>query len=134
MKNGTKRNIAAGALLAAAAGFVAGILTAPKSGRETRQDIKSSASHGITEAEKQLKKLHTELNDTLATVKVKGKDASGKAKAEVDDLVKKAKVAKDKTREVLSAIHEGDASDADLKKAVIQAQHALKNLKVYLAK
>jgi gas vesicle protein len=39
----TKGKFAIGALLGAAAGFVAGILTAPKSGKETREDIKDTA-------------------------------------------------------------------------------------------
>ena len=34
---------AVGAILGAAAGLVAGILTAPKSGKETRQDLKNKA-------------------------------------------------------------------------------------------
>lgn len=35
----SKNKFAIGALIGAAAGLVAGILTAPKSGKETRQDI-----------------------------------------------------------------------------------------------
>ena len=40
----SKGKFALGALFGAAAGFVAGILTAPKSGKETREDIKRTAS------------------------------------------------------------------------------------------
>ena len=50
-------------------GYLAGILTAPKSGKETREDIKDTAVKTYSEAEKQLKKLHTELNDVLAEAK-----------------------------------------------------------------
>lgn len=39
----SKGKFAIGALLGAAAGFVAGILTAPKSGKETREDLKDTA-------------------------------------------------------------------------------------------
>lgn len=39
-----------GALIAAAAGAVAGILTAPKSGKETRADLKSKANELKDEA------------------------------------------------------------------------------------
>jgi gas vesicle protein len=41
MKKGT--NIAFGAIIGAAVGVAAGILTAPKSGKETRDDIKQKA-------------------------------------------------------------------------------------------
>jgi gas vesicle protein len=37
------KRLAIGALFGAAVGVVAGILTAPKSGKETRQDIKDKA-------------------------------------------------------------------------------------------
>jgi Gas vesicle protein len=39
----SKAKIAAGAAVAAVAGFVSGILLAPKSGKETREDIKKAA-------------------------------------------------------------------------------------------
>lgn len=38
-----KHQVVVGTLVAAAAGLVAGILTAPKSGKETRSDIKKRA-------------------------------------------------------------------------------------------
>jgi len=58
MNKSTKR-LALGTVFAAAVGYLTGILTAPKSGKETRKDIKDAAEHGMAEAEKQLKKLHT---------------------------------------------------------------------------
>ena len=39
----TKGKFVLGALIGAAAGVVAGMLTAPKSGKETRADLKSKA-------------------------------------------------------------------------------------------
>ena len=51
---------AAGAVVAGVAGYVAGILTAPKSGKETREDIKHAATKAKTEAEKKLKELHSD--------------------------------------------------------------------------
>ena len=38
-KDSTGKKVAVGAVVAAAAGFVAGILTAPKSGKETREEV-----------------------------------------------------------------------------------------------
>lgn len=131
MANDTGKKIAVGALIAGAAGYVAGILTAPKSGKETRQDIKSAAVRAKTEAEKKLKELHSELNQKIALAKEKGSKLKGKAREEFDMVLERANTAKEKARELLSALHEGDAEDPDLKKALRDAREALKNLEKY---
>ncbi len=120
--------------IAALAGYLAGILTAPKSGRETRQDLKDAGARGLSEAEKQLKKTLAELSGLMDEVKVRSATLGDRAGKELDELVGKAKVARDKAREVLSAIHEGDAEDKDLQEAVTRANEALKHLRVYLKK
>ena len=124
--------VAIGTLIAGAAGFVAGILTAPKSGKETRADIKKTADNTVAESEKQLKKLHTELNDAIADAKKRSGDVKGKTKAELDELTEKATVAKQKAREILSALHEGEAHNKDLQRAMNEATKAIKHLKSYL--
>ena len=125
---------AAGAAVAGIAGFVAGILTAPKSGKETRTDIKNAALKAKSDAEKNLKSLHSELNAKLADVKVKSNELTGKAKDEYDDIIEKAKTAKEKVREVLSAMHDGNPEDPELKKAQQDAKDALKNLEKFVKK
>lgn len=131
---GKIKKLAAGAGLAAAAGYIAGLLTAPQSGKETREDIKEAAVKGKTEVEKDLKKLHTELSDVIDQVTTKGSDVSGRAKKELKKALDTASDAKEKAREVLSAVHEGDAADKDLKRALTDATRALDHLKTYLKK
>ena len=131
---GKAKKFALGTLFAAAAGYIAGILTAPKSGRETRQDIKETAVKGKTEAEKQLKKLHTELNTILNKAKSEADTIKGKAREELDAAISKSYAVKEKAREVLSSVHEGTADDKDLKKAIDDANKALEHLKTYLKK
>jgi gas vesicle protein len=126
--------MAIGAAIAAVAGYITGVLTAPKSGKETRDDIKNTANKGLTEAERELKKLHTELNELITDVKEKGGDLSDKTSKELSAVVEKAKAAKEKTRDVLSAIHEGDAEDKDLQKAISEANKSLEHLRSYLKK
>ena len=121
-------------MVAAAAGYIAGILTAPKSGKETRSDIKHAAETGMAEAEKQLKKLHTQINDTIAEAKARAESLKGTAQKDLHIAIDKANVAKEKAREVLSALHEGDAQDKDLKKAIKDASKAIDHLKDYLKK
>ncbi|MBX6334698.1 YtxH domain-containing protein [Candidatus Saccharibacteria bacterium] len=133
MDKRTKR-FAVGALLAAAAGYIAGILTAPKSGKETREDIKNAAVKTYKAAEKELKELHTELNKLIGEAGKKAGELKGAAQKNFDKAVEGAKVAKEKARELLSAVHEGDAEDKDLKQAIEEAKKAAEHLKSFLKK
>ena len=130
----TAKKFAIGTLIAAAAGYLAGILTAPKSGRETREDIKSATQKSIAEAERQLKKLHTEMASVIKQAKEQGEALKGKAREEMDTAVEKTNVVKEKARELLSAVHEGSADDKDLRKAIDDANKAIAHLRTYLKK
>lgn len=130
----TAKKFAIGTIIAAAAGYVAGILTAPKSGKETRKDIKDTATKTVTEAEKQLKKLHTELNTVIGRAKDEASTIKGKAREDLDAAISKTYAVKEKAREVLSAVHEGKADDKELKKAIDEATKSIDHLKKYLAK
>ncbi len=132
MSKGTK-NFAVGTLFAAAAGFVAGILTAPKSGRETRADIGRAASRAKTEAERNLKQLHSELNQLIKQGQEKAGKLKSKTKAELEGVLDKGKEAREKAGELLSALHDGDADDKDLQKAIKEVNKAIAHLKKYLA-
>ncbi|HSX46020.1 MAG TPA: YtxH domain-containing protein [Candidatus Saccharimonadia bacterium] len=133
-KKQTVKKIALFSTLAAVAGYLAGLLTAPQSGKETRKDIKKTADKGFAEAEKDLKKLNDELGKVITQAKGSGEKLGVKAQKELDSLVEKAKDTKEKAREMISAIHEGDAQDKDLDKAIKDANTALKHLSDYLKK
>jgi gas vesicle protein len=126
--------VAIGSAVAAAAGYVAGVLTAPKSGRQTRQDLRDRADKGRGEVEKELKKLGAELDKVISDAKARRASAGTRAQKELGDIAAKAKDAKEKVREVLSAIHEGDAEDKDLGRALKDAQAAIGHFKDYLKK
>ena len=128
------KKFAFGAVIAAAAGYVAGILTAPKSGKETRKDIKDTAVRTYTAAEKELKMLHTELSKLMDEAGKKAAELKGSAKEGLDKANATAKIAKEKARELLSAVHEGDANDEDLQNAVKEAKKAVDHLKSFLKK
>ncbi|MEK7599949.1 MAG: YtxH domain-containing protein [Patescibacteria group bacterium] len=132
--NSTAKKVAIGGVIAAAAGYVAGILTAPKSGKETRADIKDAAEKTMAEAEKDLKNLHTELDKIIKQAKARSEKLSSKAQKELSQLIDKAKDTKEKAREMLSALHEGGAEDKDLAKAIKDANNALEHLRDYLKK
>lgn len=127
------RNIAVGAVLAAA-GYVAGILTAPKSGKETRKDISQAAQKAKAQAERKLKKLHSELDDLMADGKRRLKDLKASAQTGLQDALNSAGRAKEKARDLLSRLHEGEAEDKDLQSAIDDVTDAVGHLKKYLKK
>lgn len=128
----TGRKIAIGSAVAGLAGYLAGILTAPKSGKQTRKDIGSKADEIKNDAEGQLADLSDELNQLIKSTKVKSIALSSTARAEFNEAVVRAKDAQNKTAQVLKAAKAGEATDPDLNKAVKQARQAVKNLGKYL--
>jgi gas vesicle protein len=79
----TKGKFALGALIGAAAGFVAGILTAPKSGKETREDIKTVANDAKDKAVKKAGQVRKKAGDVAENVV----DRAGKVAGDVADKV-----------------------------------------------
>lgn len=133
MSKNTKK-LAVGALIGAAAGYVAGVLTAPKSGKETRSDIKHAAQRAKVETEKALKAAHSELDELLASAKTQAGKLGKRAKHDFDNAVNAAKNAKEKARLMLSTLHEGGAEDAELKAALKDAKKATAHLKNFITK
>lgn len=131
-QDNTARNFAIGAIIAGAVGYVAGILTAPKSGRESRSDLANAAGDLKDTAEHQLMYLQAELKDTLKSAKAKTVVLSGKAREEFNEAVIKAKDAQNKLSVLLKAVKAGEADDPELNKAIKQSKLAIKNLKKYL--
>lgn len=132
MSKNNGKKFAIGTLVAAIVGYLTGILTAPKSGRETRKDIQDTAVRTRQEAEKQLKRIHGELDDLINRGRKGSKELTKKAEKDWQRAVSAAGEAKNKVREVLSAIHEGDTDNEDLDKAIKDASDAVSHLKDYL--
>lgn len=130
----TAKRLAVGAAIAGAAGYIAGLLSAPASGSKTRKDLKKSAEGSINDVEKQLKSLHTELGELVESAKLSSDELSGRAQKKFSEALDNAKSSKDKLREVLSAVHEGEAEDSDLQRALKDAKHAINHLKDFLIK
>lgn len=126
------RKLAIGSAIAGAAGYLAGILTAPKSGQQTRKSIADKAGDLRDDTEDQLQDLNAELKDLIKSTKVKTVALSSSARAEFNEAVVKAKDAQNKSAQVLKAAKAGEASDPDLNKAVKQARQAIKNLAKFL--
>jgi gas vesicle protein len=79
----SKGKFALGALVGAAVGFVAGVLTAPKSGKETRADIKEKATEYKDVAGKKADEVKTKAEEVVEDVKVKAEDLKGRTERAV---------------------------------------------------
>ncbi|MCA9343866.1 YtxH domain-containing protein [Candidatus Saccharibacteria bacterium] len=128
--NGSK--FAVGAMLGVVVGLVAGILTAPKSGKETRKDLKDTATKVFAEAEKRLKVLYSELDVLITKGKSKASDLSGRSKEELDKALDVAQKAQVKAKEVISAVRGGETTNPELEKAIKEVTSAKNQLKKYL--
>lgn len=124
--------LAFGAAVAAGIGYLIGVLSAPKSGKETRQEIKTAAQSAMTESEKKLKKVYSDLDKMIADGRSRSLSVKQKAKKELEQAIVKAEKTKQKARGILSAVHEGEADDKDLNSAIKETKSALSHLKQYL--
>lgn len=108
-----KKKFGLGIILGALAGILAGFLTAPKSGKETRKDLKNKALDIKGSAERKLKDAHKELGNLSDEAKSKAKELKGKAKEEMDDLAARADELKDQVKKAITSIKSGDDDNDD---------------------
>lgn len=131
-KQNVLKKIAIGGAITAVIGYVVGLLTAPKSGKDLRGDIKNKAEDVYGAGERELKKLHTELTDVID--EVSDRVTSFKSRKDVNDALDRGRDAKQKAREVLSVLHDGETDDRELKKAISDATKAIEHLRDFLRK
>lgn len=81
----SKRKFALGALFGAVAGVAAGILTAPKSGKETRADLKKKANELKGEAGEKAKEAREKGEQIYADTKKRVDAAVDEGRKTVDD-------------------------------------------------
>jgi len=82
----SKGKFAVGALFGAAAGFITGILTAPKSGKETREELKAKAEKAKSEAGKKAEQVASKATDMTNDAKLKAKEVAENVKSEATEL------------------------------------------------
>ena len=128
---GKAKKIAIGTIFAGVAGYIAGILTAPKSGKETRQDLKVKATNSKREIEQELKKLHKQLGEVLEDGKNAAKSVTGQAQKDLKKLQDVAESSRERVREILSSFHEGVVEDKEVQKVVKDATKAAEDLKEF---
>ena len=126
------KKVAIGSIVAGAAGYVAGVLTSPKSGKQNRLKVKRVAKKGKKVTEKELKSLQKELNAAVDSSKQATTKMTKKAQGEYGLLLAKVSNSKEKVTEAVSAIKEGKAEDKNLDKAVKDAKAALGHIQDFI--
>ena len=134
MANNSGRKWALGAVIAGVAGYVTGILTAPKSGKETRQDIKDKSGEIKDQAAEELKQAQTELNKLLHLAKDKSLALNASAREGFNEAIIRAKDARNKSASLLKAVKAGQSDERELNLAMKNLKLAMKNLGTYLKK
>lgn len=108
-----KNKWAVGALFGAIAGFAAGILTAPKSGKETRGDIKKAASQTkdkvVEEAGKVRESAAKTAGDVKRKVEAAAHEVAHKAKDVAEDTAERAGDLKGRTQQAVEGARKGFA-------------------------
>jgi gas vesicle protein len=106
-KDKTTSKFAIGTILGVVAGAIAGILFAPKSGKETREDIKDETKKLAHGAEAELKKLEGEIASKLKSSKL-----ASSIKKEAEQIVK----------EIREALGDDDITPEKLEKTLKRAK------------
>ncbi len=132
--NKKQNGIGIGVLLGAVVGVITGILFAPKSGKETRDAIKSTTTDTAHKLHDEAEKLQSDAKEWIAKADAKAKASKGKteesAKQHATELKKQAK----NVAQVVSSVKAGKADDKDLQSAIKQLKGARTSLKSFLAK
>lgn len=129
-----KKGIAIGAAIGAVVGVVTGILIAPKSGKETRNDIKKGAQHALSKIEHEAQKVQNETKDLLAKAEEKLASLKGKASENAKVHLADLKHTTSQLAEAAKSFRAGESSDKDLNNAIKKAKEAQESLKSYLKK
>ncbi len=131
-KNQIKK-IAIGTSLMTAAGYIAGVLNAPKSGKKTRQELKDS----LNGAEDRLVLLHSEISEliNIAADEFKDKSLNAHDSKKYKLTLELAKDIKNKLDIIIQTIKKQDKStDTDLSIAIKEAEKAIRHLKDFILK
>jgi len=91
MAKSAKGKLAMGALFGAVAGVAAGILTAPKSGKETRADLKKKANETKEIASRQTKEARAKASTAANEARGRAEDFAGIADRAIKGAQKGAK-------------------------------------------
>jgi gas vesicle protein len=127
------KNVGIALIAGLAAGYALGVLTAPKSGKETRNDIKDAGSKAYKAAEARLKGSYEDLSDVIAKASKQTKKLGTKGHEELDVLLAAAHDAQGRVKQLIASVRRGDATEEQFEDVVIAAQVAKDELQDFIS-
>jgi gas vesicle protein len=112
-----------GTLIGAIVGAVAGILLAPKSGKETQADLKRKVKGTYQDVQNQLHQMSDDMAGRVDSLKIAAKELKGEAKEESQELIRRAEVLKQDLRIAGANVAESGAQTKEA--AVKNVKHLL---------
>lgn len=112
-----------GTIIGAAIGALAGILLAPKSGKETQADIKRKMKGTYEDIQRRLEAMSEEVTGRVDHLKEAAKELKGEAKEESQELIHRAEVLKQDLRVSATNLAESGTQTKDV--AVKQVKQLL---------
>jgi gas vesicle protein len=97
-KQDMAKSFVKGTLFGAVVAGVAALLLAPKSGKETRDDIKGRVKGTYQDIQHRLEKMSDEMNGRVESLREAAKDLKGEAREESQELIRRAEVLKQDLR------------------------------------
>jgi gas vesicle protein len=122
-KHNSGKGFVKGTIIGAAIGALAGLLLAPKSGKETQDDIKRKVKGTYQDVQGQLHVMSDEVGGRVDTLKSAAKELKGEALEESQELVRRAEVLKQDLRIASTNLAESGAQTKDT--ALKQVKHLL---------
>ncbi|HEY6736518.1 MAG TPA: YtxH domain-containing protein [Candidatus Saccharimonadia bacterium] len=108
-----KRSFVKGTVIGVVLGTIAGILLAPKSGKETRNDIKDKVRGTYQDFVTRLEAMSDEVGGRVDSLKEAAKDLTGEAREESQELIHRAEVLKQDLRISASNLAKSGAEAKD---------------------
>lgn len=118
-----KTSFLKGTIIGAAIGALAGILLAPKSGKETQDDIKRKVKGTYADIQRRLEKMSDEVGGRVDSLKEAARDLKGEAREESQELIRRAEVLKQDLRVSASNLADSGVQTKDV--AVKQVKQLL---------
>ena len=126
------RNIVFGAVFIGAASYLAGILTAPKKGSETREDIRHASVNAKISLEKSLKKLYADSSRQIERALNVNHELTKQTKRELDLLIASVKHATEKIKIYLTSIRDGDIEEEEITLLLTDGRDNTERLKLFV--
>ena len=118
-----KTSFVKGTIIGAMVGALAGLLLAPKSGKETQDDIKRKVKGTYEDIQRRLEKMSDEVSGRVDSLKEAAKDLKGEAREESQELIRRAEVLKQDLRVSANNLSSSGAQTKDV--AVKQVKQIL---------